>query len=164
MGPQTSCGKIADEVAKSFRRDHVEQLLERFIFRREVGVVIYDEQGRGSVPSDKLRLNISTKIDMKDSSYGFDDLWWDCTIDALHLTKLMEERRWRGEREKKYDWLVLERKVRLFFETNGCPPRKDDVYDAILKELENYPEFEEPSAASLRALIAEVRREYEDSD
>ena len=158
---QNTKGKAAEGTAQVFRRRHVEQMLARLIGRDAVRAIIYDERNNGSLIDDKLRLAEGTKIDVERSSYGFPDLRWHCTIDAINLTKFMGERRWRHTRAKDRDWLIIERYIRVYFETYGCPDRKEDVYDAILA---NFSADKEPSSSMLKDAIADLRREYEDSD
>jgi hypothetical protein len=160
---RTSAGRDAEILAEHFRRNQVEQLLQRFIRRKEVGIIIYDEHMRGNIPSKKLRLDATAQINVDQSSYGFPDLQWHCVFDAIRLVKVMGPRRWRDERTKDYDWLRIERYVRTYFETRGCPERKEDAFDSVVKQLNNANEGE-PSAASLKEFVATIRKEYEGSD
>lgn len=162
---RTPKGSDADIKGKQFRKERVEQLLERLIRRKEVGATIYDEQGYGSSISDKLRQSAGTKIDVERSSYGLPDLRWHCTIDAIDLTKFLDVRRWKNKRAKDHDWLLIERNIRVYFETYGCPDRKEDVYDAILADFSVDKDLkDQPSPSMLKGAIADLRREYEDSD
>jgi hypothetical protein len=162
---RTSEGRKADAIAGLVRRHRVEQLLQRFISRQEVRAVICDERMEASAPPERLRLAVGTQIDVERSSYGFPDFQWHCTIDAMDLINLMDSRRWRDQRTKDFDWLLIERYVRIYFETFGCPSRKEDVYDRIVPILEPDQDLKRvPSDASLKAFIAVLRAEYEDSD
>jgi hypothetical protein len=158
----TKQGQIANERAKAFRKNHVHRFLNRLLLRKEVGVMLYDEYGDGSTLDDKLRFSSGTQLFIEESGFGFPDLRRACRIDAIHLTLLMAERRWRERRSKKYDWLNIERRVRNYFETYGCPKRKEDVYDAVMRQLSV-----DPPASELKVRMADLRAQYEydaDSD
>jgi hypothetical protein len=73
----------------------------------------------------------------------------------------MNKLRWAKDRAKDYDWLTIERHIRVYFETYGCPTRKEDAYDSLRKTLPPHADGG-PSATSLKAFISKLRLEYED--
>jgi hypothetical protein len=158
--PQNNLGREAEQNAQAFRRRRIEHLLNRMIVREEIRMTVFDEEGLGHLSSEKLRRDLRSRISIEKSAFGFDDWLFPCLIDAPDLTKLMENERWKGEREKSHDWLVIERRIRNVFETFGLPRTDQEVFDYIL-EIQSDKGEHEPTVSTLRNLISDLRAEYE---
>jgi hypothetical protein len=160
LEPQNDLGREAEQNAQAFRRRHVEHLLNRMIVREEIRASIFDDEGLEHLPSEKLRRDLRSRISIEKSAFGFDAWLFPCLIDAPDLTKLMENERWKGEREKSHDWLLIERRIRNAFDTFGLPRTDQEVFDYIL-EIQSDKGEHEPTVSTLRNLISDLRAEYE---
>jgi hypothetical protein len=159
---QTSSGKKAQKNAAAFRKHKVEAFLNRLIVRAEVAVKLFDHDERGHTPNEKLTLDPQTTFNIEHSSYGWmDGYQWSCVLDGIELTQLLDGRRWKGERCTSYDWLLIERHIRNFFETFGSPKTNEQIFQYVLAECEGSEAANEPTHSTLRDLISDLREEYE---
>jgi hypothetical protein len=160
---RTPAGKKAQKNANAFRKRRVEDFIERIIQRADVPVKLFDDDGRGHTPNEKLTLDPQTTFNIERSSYGWmGGYQWYCTIDGIEFTNLLSGRRWEGERGKDHDWLMIERHIRNYFETFGSPKTNEQIFQYVLATFaQNDEAANEPTNSTLRNLIADLRAEYE---
>jgi hypothetical protein len=159
---QTSSGKKAQKNAEEFRKRRVEDFLNRLIARAEVAVKLFDDDNQGHTPTERLTLDPQTAFNIERSSYGWmGGYQWYCTIDGIELTKLLDGRRWKDTRGRSYDWLLIERHIRNFFETFGPPKTNEEIFKHVLQIPQADEAVNEPTNSTLRSDISDLRAEYE---
>src|SRR5215203_3673524 len=116
----------------SFRRNAVEKLLRRLIYRGEIRVIVTDSTGRRRHLPDQVRFDrtLSLNVRRNEISVGHERkrVTWEFETDGIDLTKALEGRcAWKNKKVSQNDWFKLERFLRTQFEANGVP-RTHDAY------------------------------------
>jgi hypothetical protein len=121
--PQTKEGLQALRRSNRYRLAQAEHRLQRFIYRREVRVILITANGTKRDIDDRTRLDPTLSLDPKKDRLSVTRkkrrISWGFETDALDLVKALETKLpWNGNNTVN-DWLRLERFLRELFETHS---------------------------------------------
>ncbi len=166
--PQTKEGLQALRRSNRYRLAKAEQRLRRFIYRREVRVIVIAADGTKRDIDDRTRLDPTLAFELKKDRISVTrkerHITWGFETDALDLVGALETKlHWRGNNTAN-DWLRLERYLRELFETKGVPSTRQTYFaEAAIWWSANTKREQEPPKSKLQQLTSDLFSEYSDS-